>query len=74
MATLDQAAEGPRMTFGFGKSLKRNRKWALIASYVCLILFVIFFLFPPYYMLLTSFSNRGFNAAERWANRGVRRA
>ena len=25
------------------------------------------------YMLLTSVSNRGFAAAERWSNRGVRR-
>jgi multiple sugar transport system permease protein len=35
-------------------SLKRNRRWALILSYVCLILFAIFFLAPPYYMLVTS--------------------
>jgi multiple sugar transport system permease protein len=35
-------------------SLTRNRRWALIASYASLIVFVIFFLFPPYYMLLTS--------------------
>ena len=35
-------------------SLTRNRRWALIASYACLIVFVIFFLFPPYYMLITS--------------------
>lgn len=55
MATLDQVTATPSSLFRSGKSLKRNRKWALIASYACLILFVIFFLFPPYYMLLTSF-------------------
>lgn len=36
-------------------SLHRDRRWALILSYVCLIAFAVFFLFPPYYMLITSF-------------------
>jgi multiple sugar transport system permease protein len=35
-------------------SLKRNRRWALFASYFFLILFAIFFLIPPYYMIITS--------------------
>lgn len=35
-------------------SLRANRRWALIAAYACLGIFVIFFLFPPYYMLVTS--------------------
>ena len=35
-------------------SIHANRRWALIAAYSCLIIFVIFFLFPPYYMLITS--------------------
>jgi multiple sugar transport system permease protein len=35
-------------------SLSRNRKWALYASYFFLILFAIFFLMPPYYMIVTS--------------------
>jgi multiple sugar transport system permease protein len=35
-------------------SLKRNRRWALIASYIFLTLFAIFFLMPPYYMIVTS--------------------
>ncbi len=39
---------------GLRASLTRNRRWALIASYASLIVFVIFFLFPPYYMLITS--------------------
>lgn len=33
---------------------KRDRKWALYASYFFLFVFIIFFLFPPYYMLVTS--------------------
>lgn len=48
--TAETAASGR----GLRASLTRNRRWALIASYACLIVFVIFFLFPPYYMLLTS--------------------
>jgi multiple sugar transport system permease protein len=32
-----------------------NRRWALYGSYFFLFLFIIFFLFPPYYMLITSF-------------------
>src|SRR5262245_34139110 len=35
-------------------SLKRNRRWALITSYVFLVIFAIFFLTPPYYMIVTS--------------------
>jgi multiple sugar transport system permease protein len=35
-------------------SLSRNRKWALYASYFFLILFAIFFLMPPYYMIVTA--------------------
>ncbi len=35
-------------------SLKRGRRWALYASYFFLVLFAIFFLTPPYYMIITS--------------------
>src|ERR1041384_1780652 len=35
-------------------SLKNSRRWALITSYVFLVLFAIFFLIPPYYMVVTS--------------------
>jgi len=35
-------------------SLRRSRRWALFASYFCLILFAIFFLIPPYYQLVTA--------------------
>ena len=37
-----------------GASLRRNRRWALFASYFFLILFAIFFLAPPYYMVVTA--------------------
>ncbi|MCY4429564.1 MAG: carbohydrate ABC transporter permease [Rhodospirillales bacterium] len=40
--------------FTTAPSLRSNRRWALIAAYACLGIFVIFFLFPPYYMLVTS--------------------
>ena len=36
------------------RSRNRDRRWALIMAYGCLVLFVLFFLFPPFYMLLTS--------------------
>jgi multiple sugar transport system permease protein len=36
-------------------SLRRGRKWALVMAYVCLGIFAVFFLFPPYYMIITSF-------------------
>src|SRR5436853_4882533 len=35
-------------------SMSRDRKWALRWSYVFLVLFAIFFLTPPLYMLITS--------------------
>jgi len=35
-------------------SMKRGRRWALIASYFFLVLFAVFFLTPPYYMVITS--------------------
>ena len=38
-------------------SLKRNRRWALWASYAALSVFVVFFLIPPFYMLVTSFKD-----------------
>ena len=38
-------------------SLQRNRRWALITSYVFLVIFAIFFLIPPYYMIVTAFKS-----------------
>ena len=52
MTAATVAAGGPprRAT----ASLARNRRWALFASYAFLILFAIFFLTPPYYMVVTA--------------------
>jgi multiple sugar transport system permease protein len=47
--TAVPAVAGRRLT-----SVKRSRRWALILSYVFLVLFAIFFLAPPYYMIVTS--------------------
>src|ERR1700722_5187358 len=59
-----QAREGDRMTAATlaagapprraKSSLVRNRRWALFASYFFLVLFAIFFLIPPYYMIVTA--------------------
>jgi multiple sugar transport system permease protein len=35
-------------------SLQRSRRWALVLSYVFLVIFAILFLAPPYYMIVTS--------------------
>src|SRR5580698_3199032 len=50
MSTAALAARTPSLR----ASLSRNRRWALITSYVFLILFAIFFLIPPYYMVVTA--------------------
>ncbi len=46
----DLAVSTPRP----GRTKSRDRRWALYAAYGALVTFVIFFLFPPYYMLITS--------------------
>lgn len=35
-------------------STQQNRRWALVLSYFFLFVFGVFFLLPPYYMLVTS--------------------
>jgi multiple sugar transport system permease protein len=52
--TAITATTVPRVRPRFGTSLQRSRRWALIASYFFLVLFAIFFLIPPYYMIVTS--------------------
>ena len=37
-----------------GRSLRSERRWALYSSYAALLLFVVMFLVPPFYMLVTS--------------------
>ena len=59
-----QTREGDRMSTrplsppgrhgAISTSLRRSRRWALVASYFFLILFAIFFLMPPYYMVVTA--------------------
>ena len=53
MTTLPATAPAAKRV-SVGASLRRNRRWALIASYFFLILFAIFFLMPPYYMIVTA--------------------
>jgi multiple sugar transport system permease protein len=48
-ADIHAASSGPR----YG-SMARQRRWALRLSYFFLTLFAIFFLTPPFYMLITS--------------------
>jgi multiple sugar transport system permease protein len=35
-------------------SLRRERRWALIGAYIALAVFVVFFMVPPFHMLMTS--------------------
>jgi len=54
MTTAAAVRVGESQGFVFDRSPKRSRRWALILSYVFLAVFVVFFLTPPYYMLVTS--------------------
>ena len=53
MSTAVVAAGAPRR-IASRASLSRSRRWALIASYVFLVVFAVFFLTPPYYMIVTA--------------------
>ena len=44
-------------------SLKRSRRWALVWSYIFLVIFAIFFLLPPVYMLIMGLKTSGEIAA-----------
>jgi len=44
-------------------SMHRSRRWALIWSYVFLVMFAVFFLMPPIYMFITSLKGSGEVAA-----------
>lgn len=54
MSTAAVAARAPQERLGIRASLSRNRRWALITSYVFLVIFAIFFLIPPFYMVVTA--------------------
>ncbi|MBR0705467.1 carbohydrate ABC transporter permease [Bradyrhizobium liaoningense] len=49
--TIDKAGPSRKVKYG---SMSRDRTWALRWSYFFLVLFAIFFLTPPIYMLITS--------------------
>ena len=51
MANIAVADASARPAYG---SMSRDRRWALRWSYFFLVLFAIFFLMPPIYMLITS--------------------
>ena len=53
MSTLAIDKGGPRRKVKYG-SMSRDRAWALRWSYFFLVLFAIFFLTPPLYMVITS--------------------
>ncbi|MCP3466633.1 carbohydrate ABC transporter permease [Bradyrhizobium sp. CCGUVB23] len=53
MSTLAIDKAGPRRKVKYG-SMSRDRAWALRWSYFFLVLFAIFFLTPPLYMVITS--------------------
>ncbi|MGY4370773.1 multiple sugar transport system permease protein [Bradyrhizobium sp. LB1.3] len=53
MSTLAIAKAGPTRKVKL-RSMSRDRTWALRWSYFFLVLFAIFFLIPPVYMLITS--------------------
>jgi multiple sugar transport system permease protein len=55
MATADTTVSARAQARSMKGSLKRSRRWALILSYFFLIIFAVFFLAPPFYMLVTSF-------------------
>src|SRR5712692_3845177 len=52
-AAIAARTASTRSRTGYG-SISRDRRWALRWSYFFLVLFAIFFLMPPVYMLLTS--------------------
>src|SRR5882724_981627 len=57
------AAEKPRPRPKYG-SMSRDRKWALRWSYFFLVIFALFFLMPPIYMLITSLKTSAEISAE----------
>jgi multiple sugar transport system permease protein len=54
MTTTTAPGTVPSVALRRRSSIQRSRRWALILSYCFLVLFAIFFLMPPYYMIVTS--------------------
>jgi len=61
VATASAGTARPRAKYG---SMSRDRRWALRWSYFFLVLFAIFFLMPPVYMLITSLKTSAEISAE----------
>jgi multiple sugar transport system permease protein len=57
MANAAVATAGAARPAHYG-SISRDRKWALRWSYFFLVLFAIFFLMPPFYMLVTALKSK----------------
>jgi len=57
MANAAIAAGAPARPASYG-SISRDRRWALRWSYFFLTLFAIFFLMPPFYMLITALKSK----------------
>lgn len=57
MANAAIAAGAPARPASYG-SISRDRRWALRWSYFFLTLFAIFFLMPPFYMLVTALKSK----------------
>jgi len=57
MANAAIAAGAPTRPLRYG-SMSRDRRWALRWSYFFLTLFAIFFLMPPFYMLVTALKSK----------------
>ncbi|HEX2726634.1 MAG TPA: carbohydrate ABC transporter permease, partial [Beijerinckiaceae bacterium] len=51
LVAREGAAQGSARKIG---SIRRERRWALVGAYVALAVFVLFFLMPPFHMLVTS--------------------
>ena len=64
MAAADIAGTAPAAIRAKYGSMSRDRRWALRWSYFFLVLFAIFFLMPPIYMLITSLKTSAEISAE----------
>ena len=58
---IDKAAPSRAVKYG---SMSRDRTWALRWSYFFLVIFAIFFLVPPVYMVITSLKTSAEISAE----------
>ena len=64
-ATAASSAGAVTVRRGRGSSLTGQRRWALWGSYAALAVFVVMFLTPPFYMVMTSLKTSAEISAER---------